>query len=145
MVVRSHIYVENRINEYLEETTPRPEQLAGLGLRYRQKAQLACALGFDPDFLKPLIVLGEIRNKFSHRLDTSLTPELVGNLYEALPPFGTQVVERSLAAIRTELHAEGVVSPVALPPRDLFILITLSLERVVFGASTLIRESRHTA
>jgi hypothetical protein len=141
-VVRSHIYVESRINDYLELVAARPEHLSGLGLRYRQKVQLACVLGFDPDFIKPLGVLGEIRNKFSHKLDTSLTPELVNQLYDALPPFGKQSVGASFTRTKMQLHAEGVTQVSQLQPRDKFILITLTLERVVMAAILLIKRAQ---
>ena len=138
-VVRSHIYVESRLNEYLELVTSRPEHLEGLGLRYRQKVVLACALGFDPEFLKPLVALGELRNKFAHRLDTTLTEERIARLYESLPPFGKQAVQASLVRTRVQLKAEGKLELAELPPRDRFILITLSLERVVMAAVLMVK------
>ena len=120
----------------------RPEHLAGLSLRYRQKVQLACVLGFDPEFLKPLGVLGEIRNKFSHKLNTSLTPELINQLYESLPPFGKQAVEASFVRTKAQLNAEGSALVTHLPPRDKFILITLTLERVVMAAILMVKAAQ---
>jgi hypothetical protein len=141
-VVRSHIYVESRLNEYLDLVTSRPEHLAEIGLRFRQKVQLACALGFDPDFLKPLVALGELRNKFAHKLNTSLTDTLVDRLYAALPPVGKQAVDASFSRTRAQLKTEGNAKLANLPPRDRFILITLTLERVVFAGGFLVQQAQ---
>jgi hypothetical protein len=142
MVVRSHIYVESRINQYLELTTARPEYLEKLGLRYKQKVQLSCCLGFDPGFVRSLEVLGEIRNKFAHRIDTRLTDELVLKLYDSLPEIGRQMVEQSFSRTKDQLNAGGQLKVSELPAKDRFILITLSLERVVFAAIVLIENEQ---
>jgi hypothetical protein len=139
MAIRSHIYVERRINQYLELTVSRPEHLEKLGLRYKQKAQLACCLGFDSTFLRALEVLGELRNKFAHKIATQLTDELVTKLYDALPPLGKVMVEKSFSRTKQQLNAGGEIKVVELPAKDRFILITLSLERALFAAILMIK------
>jgi hypothetical protein len=80
-VVRSHIYMESRLNEYLDLVCSRPELIPTVGLRYAQKVRLSCVLGFDPDFAMPLLALGELRNKFAHKLETTLSHDLLFSLY----------------------------------------------------------------
>ena len=145
VVVRSHIFVEANINRYLELVVSAPEQLRGMGLRYRQRVQLACALGFDPDYQDALVALGEIRNAFSHKLDTQLTSTVVDGLFAKLPPQGKRAVELSYEGTKAQLKAEGKLTLHDLAPREKFILITLSLERLVMAAVLLVTPPERNA
>lgn len=132
MVVRSHIHVEGRLNEFLELAVPEPDRLRGLKLRFGQRAQLACALGLDRDLEVPLTVLGNIRNAFSHKLDTQLTAKMVDELHVAMTkPHGGSMAQGFIETARQlELAGQGLQN---IAPRDQFIFCVVYLERAVMA------------
>lgn len=145
VVVRAHIFVEANINQYLELVVSAPEYMRGLGLRYHQRVLLACTLGFDGKFKDALVALGEIRNNFSHKIDTQLTAQVVDSLYEKLPPFGKAAVQESYKQLRTQFADTGGQSFESLSPRDRFVLIALNLERLVMAAVMMVRTAQKHA
>lgn len=141
VVVRSHIFVEANINEYLELVTSAPEYLAKAGLRYQQRVLLACALGFDSRFKAALLGLGAIRNAFSHKLDSKLTDSTVNSLYSKLPSFGKEAVHISHEYMKDLMNVEEPIVFEELSARDKFILIALNLERVLMAAVLMVKSA----
>lgn len=142
VVIRSHIFVEANINEYLALVTSAPEYLAKAGLRYQQRVLLACALGFDARFKDALLGLGTIRNAFSHKLDFKLTDSAVNNLYSKLPSVGKEAVRISYEHMKDLMNVEEQAVLEALPAREKFILIALNLERIVMATVSMVRSAR---
>ena len=144
MVVRSHIHVEGRLNEFLDLAVPEPKRLRELKLRYGQRVQLACALGLDRDLETPLNVLGNIRNAFSHKLDTHLTTEMVNELYVAMTrPHGGNIAQGFIeTAKQLEIVGHGLRN---ITPRERFIFCTVYLERAVMANAWTLKEGPRSA
>jgi hypothetical protein len=144
VVVRSHIHVEAHINRYLDIVVTSPQFLPRMNLTYRKKVELACVLGLDSTYMDALIILGEIRNSFSHKLDAQLTDQLVGNLYQKLPPKCKLVFEETFTRVKSQLGPEGPFGNAELAPKEKFILITLTLERLLVSILFLVESSGPT-
>jgi hypothetical protein len=83
-------------------------------MEYSEKVQLALVLGMNP-LLKPaLATVGNLRNKFSHQLDTKLGIDQTNNLVASLPPLSKrkfqQLMKEALLEIpdRSLLRGEGM-------------------------------------
>jgi hypothetical protein len=94
-VIRSHLYVEAQLTAFLELAVVEPKLLVDLDLSYAKKVELACCLGFDPKFRGALKRIGKLRNDFAHDLSSSLSQQVVSDLYNALPEFGQKAVHIS--------------------------------------------------
>lgn len=139
-VIRSHLYVEAQLTAFLELTVVEPKFLADLDLSYAKKVELACCLGFDPKFRGALKRIGKLRNDFAHDLSSSLSQQVVSDIYNALPEFGQKAVHISVGL----LHQMCKVIPQPsnyeqLSPKMQFVLIALNLERICFAACELVR------
>jgi len=86
IVIRSHLYIENLLDELLSLLLPFPEEYEEMNLSYANKVRLVCAAGFDKNFKPMLLALGSIRNKFSHDLNTKIDSELVKDLHSKMHP-----------------------------------------------------------
>jgi hypothetical protein len=126
VVVRAHIHIEARLNELVENLVLRPALLPRL--RYEQRARLACALGLVEEIFQPLKILGDIRNQFSHKLDTKLTPAMVQALHDAIPDRNRGL--GAYAKTRAK-HPEMPADPASLPPKEKFIMCALMLQGVL--------------
>jgi hypothetical protein len=144
VVIRAHIHIEARLNEVLDLLVPYPDQLPRL--RYEQRARLACALGLKEDIFPPLKALGDIRNRFGHKLDTSLTAAMVDELYDAFSPDERDVLLRGYEMTNKQLRAAPPSGSVldahrnmphdfsALGARDKFIMIVVTLDKMLLVA-----------
>ncbi|WP_445371793.1 hypothetical protein ACH518_02835 [Methylomonas sp. HW2-6] len=145
-VIRSHLYIEAQLSEFLELTVVEPKFLADLDLSYAKKVELACCLGFDAKFRGALKRIGKLRNDFAHDLSSSLSQKVVSDLYNALPEFGQKAVHLSVDM----LHQMCKVVPQPstydqLPPKMQYLLIALNLERICSAACEFVGESRSRA
>ena len=142
-VIRSHLYVEAQLGKFLELTVFEPTFLNDLDLSYAKKVNLACCLGFDPKFSGALKRIGKLRNDFAHDLSSSLTKEVVADLFNALPEFGRQAVHLSVGMLHQMCTVVAQPSKYEqLSPKMQFVLIALNLERICFAACEVIQQSR---
>lgn len=82
-VIRCHIHIESKLDEFISVFFKRPEYIDRLHLEFHKKIPLALACGLINDFDKPLKVFGTIRNRFAHNLSAVLGKQEVNNLYSA--------------------------------------------------------------
>jgi hypothetical protein len=89
-------------------------------------------LGFDSDFKPMLLMLGSIRNKFSHNLHKKIDDEMVKNLHSV----AHQTFRNSLAEFLNKLSSEGktISSFHEAHPRDQFTALVLALWLVLCEA-----------
>lgn len=144
VVIRAHIHIEARLNEVLDRLVPYPDSLPRL--RYEQRARLACALGLKEDTFGPLKALGDIRNRFGHKLDTKLTPDMVDELYDAFSSDDRQTLLRGYAITNEQLKRSPGTGPDAekhrnmpedfsrLSARDKFVMIVVILDKMLLVA-----------
>lgn len=92
LVVRTHLYVEAALNRsFLFRFQVSQEELSTIGLSFAQKIKLAKVLGISSSILRSLERLNTIRNKFAHRLESTLDVGEVHNLFETLPEEAKEV------------------------------------------------------
>lgn len=143
-VIRSHLYVEAQVDKYLSLAVVEPEYLEKLDLNYARKIDLLCCLGFDAGFRASLKRLGKLRNDFAHDLSSSLTQQVVNELYSSLPEFGKQAVRNAVDILHREL---GLSKPVpefkSLPVGLQFVVIVLNLERVCYAAGNMLMDAKN--
>lgn len=83
VVVRSHIYIEEYIDQFLILKSDKTEYIEKMNLDFSNKLRLAVALGLDDELYKPLVSLSNIRNKFAHKTGSHLTESDVNNFYKS--------------------------------------------------------------
>lgn len=137
-VVRAHIRIENLLIQTIENLLPHPKHLKNLGLDYDGRVTLALALGLKEQFGPPFRTLGKLRNDFAHKLDTSLTKQVVSNLYNSLSSEDKEQVQACFKRIKDENEETRHIKRFAdLEPRDQFKLIAITLWAVVRAAVNL--------
>lgn len=133
VVVRGHIYIEARLNEYLSIVFSSSKHLSSMNLRYKQKVQLACAVGMNEEFLDVLAALGDIRNSFSHKLNAGISREHVLKIWSMLPAIGAEAMQAAYDGIIGRVGFDRAGDVRDIPPKDFFVLAIISLERFVFS------------
>jgi hypothetical protein len=108
VVIRAHIQLESILQAFIRLMAPCPQEVKFGAMDFDQTLQLALILGLDSRLKPSLSAIGRLRNKFAHRLDMVLTKEIADNLYEALPPFGKDSVQKMYKSVlnRTEGPAD---------------------------------------
>lgn len=134
-IVRAHIRIENLLIQTIESLLPRPKYLKKLNLDYDGRVTLALALGLKEQFGPPFRALGKLRNNFAHKLDTSLTKQVVANIYESLGADDKKQVQECFKRIKDENEETRHVKRFSdLEPGDQFKLIAITLWAVVRAA-----------
>lgn len=121
-VVRAHLHIEASLNKILEEITEKPDLLPRL--RFEQKIKLAAALGLREDLILPLKILGDIRNKFSHRLDAKLTKEMMKDANEAFAWANENHRVRAQVSSGKKLSRLDEFEK----PKDMFMLLAVTIK-----------------
>jgi hypothetical protein len=84
MVVRAHIHIEHELSAFVTSAAPRPDQVKEMN--FDGTIRLALVLGLDARLKPALNAIGNLRNKFSHRLGMKLGTQEVNDLFAALSP-----------------------------------------------------------
>jgi hypothetical protein len=142
-VVRAHIHIEARLNQLLEALTPHPKHLPNL--RDEQRLRLAVALGLNENILAPLKILGDIRNTFGHRLDVTLTSEMVDRLFNAFTPEDQKIILKAFADTHSQLGADGTSTMERADVRVQFIMVAVALDKYLILAEREARNARVSA
>jgi len=131
LAIRSHLYVENLLDELLAQLIPFPNLYEEMHLNYAGKVKLACDMGLDPSYKSMLLALGDIRNKFAHNLDKSIDEEMVKDLHSKVDEglrLGTPVILNNISG------EENVNSFRDAHPRDQFLFLVLRLWMIINSA-----------
>jgi hypothetical protein len=103
-IVRAHIHIEHELQEVIFLAAPNPTQLKPFdSMEYSEKVQLALILGLNAELKRALNATGNLRNKFSHRLDMKIGEEEVTNLISTFTPSAKQQFQRLLRSALSEL------------------------------------------
>jgi len=79
-VISAHLYVENKLDEFLENYTNGQYEFIKLAaLTYNQKVYISGYLGLGDEYIKPLAFAGNLRNSFAHNIDRKLSKNDVDN------------------------------------------------------------------
>ncbi len=129
LVVRSHLYVEKKLDELIECMVYDAVYIDKINLSYVNKVYLACALGLDTDFKPMLVKLGKLRNDFSHDLSAKIDTELVDNMHSYLHPKARKSIPVVMGADYVNENSFNESHP-----KDKFIFLVLTLLVVLSGA-----------
>ncbi len=140
VVVRAQIHIEARVNALLEILVPFPKKLPRL--RFEQMLNLACALGLRDTSISAIKELGNIRNRFGHQLDTRLTAGMVERILE-----GLSVEDRETLLQGYEMTLQQISSSPfeSLSPKDKFIIICTSLDKLLLQAIEEVKSNENPA
>ncbi len=133
VVVRAAIYIESHILRLIEANLD-PVHINKMDLTYLQRVYLAAAIGMEPRLVKPLKALGEIRNKFAHRLDASLSENEAANFYSAFDSVDKQVIQSVYHRTRKVTAKKRPALLKSLPPLERFTLCAAALRSALISA-----------
>ncbi|HEX9271286.1 MAG TPA: hypothetical protein VGA01_03620, partial [Candidatus Binatia bacterium] len=103
-IVRAHIHIEHELQELIFIAAPNPTHLKPFErMEFSEKVQLALVLGLNAELKAALNATGNLRNKFSHRLDMKIGEEEVSNLIATLPSPAKQQFETLLRIALSDL------------------------------------------
>jgi hypothetical protein len=84
-VVRAHIYIEHELQDFIFFAAPSSAHLKRFDqMEFSEKVRLALVLALNAELQPALNAVGNLRNKFSHRLDTKLGEDEAKNLIATL-------------------------------------------------------------
>jgi len=138
-VIRTHIYMESYLSDFIEAVIPYPNELENITNSYSRKLELAFALGLDPRFKKPLKALNKIRNEFAHEPETTLSKQKVSALFNAFSAEDKDVVEKIYQSSRLATKRQGKSKLQkrwqTLTSEDQFVLFSLVLRAIIIVAT----------
>jgi hypothetical protein len=86
LTIRTHLYVETLLNEFLSVALKHPEFLDTDRIGFPLKVQLVASLGILPNWLMQICLsLNRVRNKMAHKLTFVISATEKGELWEAFP------------------------------------------------------------
>jgi hypothetical protein len=138
-VVRAHLHIEFHVDQLLAAVAPNPKAVETLALSYVGRVRLLNVFGFGNNLTKPLIGLGQLRNKFAHRLNYKLTSQNMRALYDMLDPLGRHIVHHAYDSARAKSAGKHPKKLWSLPPKDIFSLLATTIR-----ASLLVAYREHT-
>tara|TARA_R110000787_G_scaffold218812_1_gene327501 strand:- start:72 stop:557 length:486 start_codon:yes stop_codon:yes gene_type:complete len=140
LAIRSHLYIENLLDELLRTLIPFPDHYDEMNLTYALKVKLACAMGLDPELKSMLLVLGSIRNQFSHNLNKRIDETMVKDLHSKV----AAKVREDMPWILAQLRDDGKkVSFQDAHPRDQYFALVSSLWVILNSAIAQAKDEIH--
>ena len=133
VVVRAAIYIESHIIHLIEANLD-AVSVNKMDLTYLQRVYLAAAIGMHPRLVKPLKALGEIRNKFAHRLDASLSENEAENFYSAFDATDKQIIQAVYQRTRKASAKKRPSQFKSLPALERFTLCITALRAALISA-----------
>ena len=127
LVVRAHIRLELCLNDLIAILLVDAAYVEKMNLEYSQKVNLVIALGLLPQYGPALLAMGSLRNAFAHRAGASLGRQEANNLYKALAAEDRTLVIQSYERTKSQVKETPMPQFRALPPKDQFIFIAVSL------------------
>lgn len=129
-VIRGHFYIEKALRDFVTKRLKHPLPSDSNDVfTYRHYVHLAMSLGLQDSLLAPLQRLGQIRNRFAHRMDYAIPKEGGIELVTMLAPETRKLADEIWGLMRNG-HSEPPSIPehlIDLPPRDIFIVFTMTL------------------
>lgn len=138
-VVRTHLYMESLVNEFLSEFVPCASHLEPMRLDYFGKVQLALAIGL-PDGLKGILLkIGNLRNAFAHRPRQLLDKNNMKNFFDSFSP------EQKTVMLKRTQGMSWVPSGRQwrdISPADQFLVMAISAYYMVKVEIALMKQAR---
>lgn len=108
-VLKTHLYIENLINEILNSSFPNSNKL--LTLKFSRKIDLIEAMNdYSGKIIKPLRALNHIRNKYAHDLNYKPTEQEITDLCHIIKDTNKHSMQSGMLALLTYLHAVKTIT-----------------------------------
>lgn len=128
VVVRSHIVIEQYLNDIIESVLTKPEiYRQHINFDYHIKVKLVSAIGLHQKFEPALKTLGKVRNDFAHNIRDNITKQDATNIYKALDPEGKEIVQKLYLNIKKRYSDMDLPTYRELCPKDKFLLNIIAL------------------
>lgn len=134
IVIRAHVHIEHELKEYILTVAPKPEHIKPSDYDYDGLLALAFTLGLSAELKPALSAIGNLRNKFAHRLDMALTKHEANNLYRALSAKIKSDAHMGYANMKKMPEYASANLPKSmkdLPPRRLFGTCVVTLRSFI--------------
>jgi len=128
-VIRTHLFIEYLLDEYLDNVFNDYKSLDLLHLEYNEKLSLASAILFKKEDSKALKAIGNLRNRFAHNLDAKLDKQTVDNLYTSLSTSDKEIVKNAHENIIERDRGDKKKAKFNdLPPKERFVYIAIAIK-----------------
>ena len=131
LVIRSHLYIENLLDELLVLLFPCPKHYEEMQLNYSVKVRLACAMGLNPSCKSMLLAVGDIRNKFAHNLGKSIDENMVRDFHSKVDDDLRLATSEILNNINAENNLKSFTDA---HPRDQYFFLVVRLWSIMLKA-----------
>ncbi|NKB32141.1 MAG: hypothetical protein GKR91_03490 [Pseudomonadales bacterium] len=129
-VLRGHIHIENRLDQYLSKTATNKQFIEKANLQFSQKVSLAIAYGLSEWLSSPLSYIGNLRNGFAHNLDKKLGKQEIENFYKAFPGKEKDLIQKTVSKSNKKFQLADLPFK-EMPLIDQFRLCAMSLEAAI--------------
>ena len=128
VVIRSHIIVEQYLNDIIESVLLCPEKYRKeINLDYFDKVRFSVAIGLNERFEGALKALGTLRNGFAHNIRSEISKQDTNNIYAALDPERKKTVQGLFENIKSKNHNLSFPAYRDLVPKDKYLLYIITL------------------
>lgn len=133
VVVRAQIHVESSVIEFINQKISDLKSLRRL--RFGQRTELACELGLSSELKNPLKKLGDLRNDFAHKLDTTLSQDKVDSFHNTFGEEAKIFFQTAYEATESQM-LKNTLNFSDLCPKDKFVIMAAVLKaRIVVEVS----------
>ena len=108
-IIRASIYIEHELQDFIFIAAPCPDQLRFDYMEFSEKVHLALVLGLNAELKMALNAIGNLRNKFAHRLDMKIEEDKVKNMIASLVPSAKQRFQGFLKGTLPRLNTQALV------------------------------------
>lgn len=141
VVIKGTIFLENQLIQFIEENAHNPAAAKEMRLDYAGRVSLALVLGFPEQYASPLRSVGNIRNKFAHRLEAAMTKTEADSLYGTFRSDDRHAVQMIYQRTKKQLKGKRPARFNSLTPIERFTILVTTLR----GAIIVIRSKAKAA
>jgi len=128
VVVRSHIIVEQYLNDIIESVLSVPEKYRkNIDLDYHVKVKFAVTIGLNKRFEPALKTLGTLRNGFAHNIREEINKQDADSIYKALDSERKETVQKLFNNITSRNSNISLPKYRELVPKDKYLLYIIAL------------------
>jgi hypothetical protein len=142
VVIRSHIIVEQYLNQLIESMMVDISSYRSVEIDYHSKVKLAVALGLNKRFAPFLNSLGTLRNDFAHKLRPEIKKQDANNLYKCLHETDKKILETSLIKTTKELGNQVPKLNQCTPKQKYIYCVTTMCATLHYACSKLPNKQR---
>ncbi|WP_260963319.1 hypothetical protein [Pseudomonas citri] len=133
IVIRSHIYIESALDSFIDEFIHDFSYIKKMQLDFSQRVNLAVAVGFPKEYASALMHLGEMRNKFAHRLDTKIDKSSMKNFYKTFSSEQKNLIHLTFKNTIEKVSIGHKKTLLDLSPKEQFAILSTALRMQILA------------